>query len=98
MDDEKLEAWLHQQKKDLEELGKSTIMASLVSGAFLKDPRCMLQLGAALMMGKPIVLIVLDDTPLPAKLRGVADRIIRVKRDDMGRASEELAEFVKALP
>lgn len=93
-DDPEISKWLEDQKRELDELDKSAVFASLVSVPYLKSPKCMLQVGAAILTDKPIVLIVLDDTCVPKKLEKCADKIIRVKRSEMQRASDELAAWV----
>ncbi len=98
-DDPEVQAWLNRRKDELQALHVSAIVAALVTPNYLKDPQCMLQIGAAICMNKPIALMVFDDAELPPKLRGVADRVIRVRRDDpadMERAKDELAEFCEA--
>lgn len=97
MNDENMKAWLESQKKVLDGIGASICMASIVGDNYLKSLECMLQIGAAILLDKPIILIVLDNTVIPEKLRGVADRVIRVGRNEMDRAAEELAEFTKSL-
>jgi len=96
MDIPKISEWLDAQSKTLEVLAGSPVMASIVSESFLKSPICMLQIGAAILMDKPIALIVLDDVAVSRKLRGVADRVIRVKSSEIERAGRELKEFVEA--
>jgi hypothetical protein len=93
MEPSKVSEWLDAQSKSLEVMSGSPVMAAIVTESFLKSPLCMLQIGAGILMDKLIVLIVVDDMPLSRKLRGVADRIIRVKSNEIGK---DLKEFMEA--
>ena len=63
------------------------------------DPRPFLQLGAAIMLDKPIVLMVdrSDEPRIPEHLRRVADRIIFYDHPADPAAVAALAEAIKSL-
>jgi hypothetical protein len=57
-------------------------VASLVPST-LNDVKFALELGLSLMMDKPIIAVVLDDRPVPAKLLLVADEVVRLTKAEM---------------
>lgn len=90
-------AWLKRtadaSKAKIEE---SHVFAGVVTGNFLKDPVCILQVGCAVLMDKPIVLIVDKGVKLPQKIVKIADLIEYVdtkNQDDMARATESVKRF-----
>lgn len=99
-DDPEIVQWLNQEKRNLEGIKESAIFASLVSESYLTDPKCMLQLGAALCLDKPICLIILDNAKVPDKLFQVADKVIFTTRDEEGmrKSAEEMAEWAATIP
>lgn len=63
------------------------------------DPRPLIQLGYAMLLDKPIVVLLPRGAELPEHLARAADRIIPFDPDAPGgleRATEALAAFVKA--
>jgi len=97
LDDPDIKEWLKHQTGRLEELGQSALFAGIVTPNYLKSPECMLQIGAALCLNKPIVLIVFDRTDVPPKLAQVADKIIMASREDPSSASAELDAYCRNL-
>lgn len=55
---------------------QSDVVMPLWTGGF--DVKLAVEVGAALLLDKPLVLIVQVGTPVPDKLVGVADRILEV--------------------
>lgn len=84
----------------LEMMKKSAIFMALISEKSEEDVAQMIQLGQAVMMGKPIVLIIFDDAKVSDKLLRIADDHTRVSRNDRKKIEEEtsrmLLKFVKA--
>ena len=72
----------------LEGISESAIFAQLFHPAMVTDPNAdalpLFQLGAAIMLDKPLLVIVLQDREdaLPEKLRRFADKVVVVP--DMG--------------
>jgi len=82
-------------KKVVEDSGKkiagSDIYCVIYTESFMKNPRCALELGLALLMNKPIRLLVQKGTPVGASLRKVADRIEEyIGPDDLKAATKRL--------
>lgn len=71
--------WLEKaHKEDSEGIGSSAICSSIVSKGYLENPRCALQIGLAILMDKPLFLIVDKDQKIPASLVRAAQAIERV--------------------
>ncbi len=96
--DPKIKDWLDHQAANLAELHRSAVFAAVVTPNWFKSPECMLQIGAALCLNKPIVLVVFDEVDIPPKLAKVADKIIRGSQDDPESVSVELAAYCRSLP
>lgn len=96
---EKTNEWLVASiKRNLKPMADSTMFVQLFSGGVEEDPNAVLQLGMAMMLDKPIALVVLDGVKVPKNIEKVAIAIERVSRDDpeMARkASEKIAEIVR---
>lgn len=56
-------------------LDDSAIFLALFNGAWARDPTCLVQLGFALMLEKPIYLVAPLDVPIPRGLARLADGI-----------------------
>lgn len=61
------------------------------------DIKFWVELGAAIMMDKPIIGVVLNDRPVPRKLALVADEIVRLEDGVDGPGSEKLADALKRI-
>ena len=61
------------------------------------DVKFWVELGASIMMDKPIVVVVFHDQEVPAKLAAVADEIVRCERGVNPAASEALAAAIKRV-
>lgn len=99
--DEELQDWLKEAvARNAPKMQESSMFASIVTDGFFKDPTCMLQIGMAVLMDKPIVIIADKDTKIPASLMKIARLVERVdlKSDaDMSRVSVSISAFAKAL-
>lgn len=74
-------------------MSESAIFASLLSGNYKNDPLCALQLGLAIMMDKPLVLIVDKSQQVPKHLVRIAERIEYIDMDN----KEEYQRAVQAI-
>lgn len=68
---------------------QSDTFLALFNEGWRKDPTCLVQLGFAMMLEKPILLLVPHGTRVPSALRRVADSVQYYDPDD--RASFEAA-------
>ncbi len=96
-DDESKMEWL---KKATIESGKkiqsSEIFLSIFSESYKEDPLCALQLGIAIMLGKPIGLLVIKGATVPETLKRLSSAIEIVEKDSgIGAASLRLIKKLK---
>ena len=96
-------------KKELERLRKiakgsgkkieqSSIFLSIFTENYENDPVPALQLGLAMIMDKPIVLVVPEGVIVPENIKKVAQAIEYFDRDDkasMGKATRRLVAIMK---
>lgn len=98
---EQFNQWLKDASADsLPKIKDSGTYAGIVTDSFLKDPLCALQLGYAMLLDKPIILIADKSMKLPESLVKISKLIERVdikNPADMRRASQSIAEFAKGL-
>lgn len=101
-DDLDLDKWLKNAvESSAEPMEKSAMFISIATKSYLKSPLCALQLGMAILMDKPIVLIVDKNEKMPEALVKIAKIIERVDFDnkaDMSRAMKSISKFTKTLP
>lgn len=68
----------------------SKVFVSLVSKNYIEDPICALQLGIAILLGKPLAVIAIDGAEIPETLRKMAFHVDHVEN------AKEAAASVKA--
>ena len=74
-----------------EKLLQSKIYMALVTKNFLKDERCALEIGLAVLLDKPIYLVVKEGTSIPENLKKIAQKIEYYRGpDDIGLAAKKL--------
>jgi hypothetical protein len=71
----------------------SSLFISLFTGGH--DAKFCLELGVAIMLGKPILLLALKGAPIPPRLRAIADRV--VVAESVESASEELRAAMHSM-
>lgn len=90
-------------RRNAEKIAGSHVFLALFNEKMLDDPICLLQMGLAIYMDKPIYLLVPQDTPIPENLRRVARKIEYFWRNpnDMSsieKATEKLLSDLKDKP
>jgi len=91
--DEQWHAFVRHFREDV--VGKiagSALTISLVPGEF--DVKFAVELGASIMLDKPIIAVVLPGAPVPARLRRVADLVIEADLD-LEEGRRQLAEVLR---
>ena len=74
-DDPNLQAYLeHAERELLPMMEQSRIAITLITGAV--DPKICLEMGAAVLLDKPIIAVILKGAAVPANLKRVASVII----------------------
>jgi nucleoside 2-deoxyribosyltransferase len=90
----KEQEWMKEAaEKSGKKIIESDMYLSVFTQSYLKDPRCALELGFAILMDKPISLVVFDDTEVPNHLQTIAFAIERVK----DRSADEMARAIKSI-
>ncbi len=89
-------------KRSAEKISKSAAFIALFNEAMLDDPICLIQMGIAIYMDKPIYLLVPEGCEIPANLRRVAVGIEYFRRDpndmeSIGKATERLLKDMSRL-
>jgi hypothetical protein len=91
-------AWVRHVLDDMEpKLSSSALVISIVPEDREGDVKFWVELGASIMMDKPIIAMVMGDAPIPDKLRLVADEVVRCPRGVDPSASEDLKAAISRL-
>lgn len=93
-------AWqrfVHNVREDaLKKIDESAFVISLVPKAENVDIKFAVELGLGIMLDKPLLLVALPGTPIPERLRRVADEIVYTDVDTE-RGRTQLREAMKRL-
>lgn len=88
-------AWVrHVLEEMVPKLRGSALVCSMVPTSPEGDVKFWVELGASIMMDKPIVAVVLGDVAVSTKLVAVADEVVRCPR---GAGPEAAAEIQAAI-
>lgn len=71
----------HFRRDALEKMDESAFVASLVPKSDKFDVKFAMETGAAILLGKPILAIVMPGAELPGKLALVADEVVEADMD-----------------
>ena len=89
--------WLESAGRDmLPKMKESALCISIYSGKV--DAKFAMELGAALLYDKPIILMVTKDAQLPPRLEKIADAIVRGDIGDEATKDRLQAAIKKVLP
>lgn len=79
-------------------MAESALVAQIVPDDPNGDVKFWVELGASIMMDKPIVAVIFGDREIPAKLALVADEVVRLPEGvDPSGAKELTAAFRRVL-
>lgn len=99
--DEDSKKWLKAATEDSgEKIEKSAIFMSLFSKSYAKEPLCALQLGIAILLDKPICLMVVEGGKVPEHLKKIAfaiEQVTDTHPDSMKVAYEKIQKKFDAL-
>lgn len=84
-DDPALQAW---SRETVSMLAASAVSLAVYSGQV--DGKLALELGASVLLDKPIIMVVASGSKVPEKVVRVADRIIEADMDDPAGAAERI--------
>lgn len=98
---DQMNEWLEQMAADSgKKIKDSAVMMTLITKNCLESPEMIFQIGCAVMMDKPIMLMVDKDTPIPNHLQKIATAIERVdtsNKSDMDRAAETIRLMISNI-
>lgn len=90
--------WIHHVIDDMvPKLEGSALVVSMVPNDREGDVKFWVELGASIMLDKPIIAVVMNDAPVPAKLRLVADEVVRLEEGVNPAAADKLAAAVQRV-
>jgi len=69
-------------KRNLDKINSSAVFLALFNEKMAKDPICLMQMGLAIYLDKPIALLVPEGAVIPENLRRVAQKIEYFRRDE----------------
>ena len=84
----------HAREQTVAKMSDSAFVTSIVTGGE-PDIKFALETGLALLLDKPIVLLVVHGARIPPKLRAIADGIIEVDDLDTEAGAREVARQLK---
>jgi hypothetical protein len=82
------ESYKQASKQSYNLMKDSHMYLGMVTPEFFKDPVCMIQLGLAVLLDKPLYLLVRKNVPIPQHLRNIASAI-EIVEDDSQEAYEQ---------
>lgn len=98
--DKEAKEWMDRVAKDLKPRIEGSNIVALVTSTCLGEPHFAMQIGYAILLDKPIILLVDKTTKIPESLVRAAKRIERVDmsdKKDLERASKAIQEFSKEV-
>jgi hypothetical protein len=96
-DDPTFKRWVHQVLDDMKpKMEESAFVAQLIPDDE-GEVKFWVELGACIMMNKPIVAIAFADREIPEKLRIIADEIVVIPEGVSVESSEELKAAFKRM-
>lgn len=97
-DDPSAKVWARHVISDMvPKLKDSAISLSLLPDDSAGDVKFWVELGASIMLDKPIIAIIYGDRPVPRKLAAVADEIVRLPDGVTPEGSRLLAEAISRV-
>lgn len=103
-DDKKVDDWINRVAESSgPRIRESKVFMSIVTEQALKDinPQMALELGLALLMDKPLVLVTDNEAKVPKSLARMAGLIQRIDMEDensKAKGARALQEFIAQLP
>jgi hypothetical protein len=89
--DSELKEYLNRAAKEMiPKMEEAVYVMTILSGSI--DPKLCLELGAAILLEKPLILLSCNNTWIPPKLRALADEIIEIDDIHDKQAIEKIKE------
>lgn len=96
-DDPELKKWLESAGRDMLPKMKNSAISIAIFGDTV-DPKLCLEIGAAILYDKPIVLLVIENENVPPALERVAAAIVRGSINDPEVQAKFEAAILRVLP
>ena len=94
-EDESAIAWVnHVHEEMAPKMEDSAMVISIVPSDRIGDVKFWVELGAAIMLNKPIIAAVLGDADIPPKLAQIANEVVRCPDGVNPEASEEMSAAI----
>jgi hypothetical protein len=91
-------AWIeHVVDEMVPKLKSSAVVVSIVPGTAELDVKFCVELGATIMLEKPLIITVFGDRPVPPKLEALADEVVRLPEGIDPAGSRALAEALERV-
>jgi hypothetical protein len=91
-------AWIrHVVDEMVPKLAGSAAVISIVPADGELDIKFCVELGASIMLDKPIIATVFGDRPVPPKLLAIADEVVRLPEGVGPESSRELAAALRRV-
>jgi hypothetical protein len=88
----------HAVSRTFDKVNGSHVFLALFTAAYQRSPAALMQLGMAVVLDKPLLLLVDGDTKIPENVRRLARAIeVYTSLDDMAFATERLLAKAKEL-
>lgn len=90
--------WLREQ---VEAINESAVVVQIFNQSMVSDWESdfapIIHIGAAVLLGKPLIILVRDNDEIPERLAAIADRVIRFDGENMAGIHTELGEAMNEL-
>jgi len=97
-EDPKFRAWARRVKDELvPQIDGSDVVVSVVCNPADIDPKFAVELGVAVMLGKPIIAVIEPGTRIPDKLARVVDDFVELNRDCLDSTSDGIREAIQRI-
>ena len=95
--EEELEKLKAHVEKSLDGIAKCHVFSGIITGNFLKDPVCLIQLSLGLLLNKPIFLLMDDTFVPPLKLLQVCEGYETYTQGDEKSLEAAINRLTKAM-
>lgn len=84
-------------ERSLKGIGECYIFSGIVTGNYLKDPVCLIQLSLGLLLDKPLFLLIDDTLVPPLKLLKVCEGYEMYTKDDIQSSEQATKRLLKSI-
>lgn len=97
-DEKEMTEWLKRANKgSAEKIKDSDIFLSLATDNYMDSPLCALQLGLAILMDKPILVVANTDQKVPENLLRIAKVVVRGDLENSEGMSKAVKDAIKGF-